>query len=663
MTDSIHRIDEVVVKGAAIRREIIPVQTLSGQQLELLNAYSVADALRYFAGIQVKDYGGVGGLKTVNVRSMGSQHVGVFYDGVEIGNPQNGVVDLGRFSLDNMEAVALYNGQKSAIFQSAKDFSSASSIYLTTKKPRFTAAKGYHLKTAFKTGSFGLANPSVLWEQRLGSRLSSSFNADYAYSNGRYKFTDKVNNPDNPEAGGYKYTDTRRNGDVSILRLEHGLFGTVHGGEWMTRAYAYLSERGLPGSVVKKTPGFYTNEDRQWDRNLFVQGSFRKTITDFYTTRLLAKGGYDYLRYLSDPAKNDSGDRYFNNRYHVYEAYLSSANYFNLLPFWSVNLSADLQWNKMDADTDEFIYPERRTVLAAAATSLDLGRLQVQGSLLATFVHESFREKLEKKTDWSRYTPSLVLSWQPFARHDFHVRAFYKRIFRMPTFNELYLTLIGSGRAVLRPENATQYNVGFTCSRTIPRAGGTRIEWQADGYYNEVTDKLLAQPGGTMFRWTMKNLGRVKIWGSDLALSTHSRFGADWRLNTRLNYTYQDARDYSNPDPVDAAGTPDPTYKGRISYTPQHSGSAVLTLGYGSWDLNYSFIYTGERYTESDNKPENLVQEWYTNDLGVTKTFVWGENVLRLSGEVNNIFNQQYDIVLNYPMPGTNVKFTVSWSF
>lgn len=58
----------------------------------------------------------MGGLKTVNIRSMGTNHVGVFYDGIELGNAQNGTVDLGRFSLDNMEAVTLYNGQKVLFF-------------------------------------------------------------------------------------------------------------------------------------------------------------------------------------------------------------------------------------------------------------------------------------------------------------------------------------------------------------------------------------------------------------------------------------------------------------------------------------------------------------------------------------------------------------------
>ena len=110
--DSLYHIREVVVTGRVVRREVIPVQELSGERLQRLNSHNVADALRYFSGIQIKDYGGVGGLKTVNIRSMGTNHVGVFYDGIELGNAQNGTVDLGRFSLDNMESVTLYNGQK-----------------------------------------------------------------------------------------------------------------------------------------------------------------------------------------------------------------------------------------------------------------------------------------------------------------------------------------------------------------------------------------------------------------------------------------------------------------------------------------------------------------------------------------------------------------------
>lgn len=99
----VHHIQEVVVTSRLISRETIPSQTLGGEELKKLNSLSVADALRYFSGLQLKDYGGVGGIKTVNIRSMGTNHLGIFYDGIELGNAQNGQIDLGQFSLDNVE--------------------------------------------------------------------------------------------------------------------------------------------------------------------------------------------------------------------------------------------------------------------------------------------------------------------------------------------------------------------------------------------------------------------------------------------------------------------------------------------------------------------------------------------------------------------------------
>ena len=76
--DSLQHVEEVVITGHIVRREVIPVQELSGRALQRLGTHNVADALRYFSGVQIKDYGGVGGLKTVNIRSMGTNHVGVF---------------------------------------------------------------------------------------------------------------------------------------------------------------------------------------------------------------------------------------------------------------------------------------------------------------------------------------------------------------------------------------------------------------------------------------------------------------------------------------------------------------------------------------------------------------------------------------------------------
>lgn len=638
--DSLQHVEEVVVTGHLVRREIIPVQELAGAELRRLAVHNVADALRYFSGVQIKDYGGVGGLKTVNIRSMGTNHVGVFYDGIELGNAQNGTVDLGRFSLDNMEAVTLYNGQKSAVFQPAKDFGSSGSIYLQSRTPRFESGESHHVRAAFKSGSFGVVNPSLLWEQRLSERVSSSLSAEYLRSSGRYRFTYRMQE-------GYDTTAVRRNGDIRAVRVEGGLYGRIEQGYWRAKVYLYNSERGYPGAVVRNK---FSHEDRQWDTNLFAQGAFKRDFRPWYSLLVQGKYAWDYLHYLSDPTLDES-TMYTDNRYRQQELYLTAANRFVLFPWWEVNLSADWQFNRLDADLRDFVYPRRHTMLAAAATALRFDRVELQASLLGTWVHD--RTRGDVMSDKRKLTPALFLTWRPFGREGFNLRAFYKRIFRMPTLNDLYYTFIGNVN--LDPEFTTQYNVGATYSRTFTRTWLRSLELQADVYYNQVENKIVATPTSNFFRWTMVNLGNVEIRGLDLAVQTAWEPARELQLVGRLNYTYQRAQDFTD------SGSE--FYGGQIPYIPWHSGSAVVNATWRRWELSYSFIYTGERYSSSANIPYNYQLPWYTSDLSLGRSWAVWRGELRATLEVNNLLNQQYEVVACYPMPGINFKLIVQYAF
>ena len=641
-TDSLQRLDEVLVTARTLQKEIIPVQRLSGERLRQLGSHNVADALRYFSGVQLKDYGGIGGLKTINVRSMGTNHVGVFYDGIELGNAQNGTVDLGRFSLDNMESVTLYNGQKSAVFQSAKDFGSAGTIYLQTRTPRFTETKDFNIKATFKTGSFGLANPAVLWEQRLSDRLSSSFSAEYMYTTGKYKFRYATE-------GGYDTTAVRQNGDVNALRVEHGLYGNMKDGYWRTKLYAYFSDRGYPGAIVRNK---FTHEDRQKDADFFAQGMFRKDFSERYHFMASAKYSYNYLHYLADPRRDESL-MYINNIYRQQEVYASTANCLDLTSFWSLNLSADWQFNLLNANLKDFVYPRRHTGLLAAATALNFRHIKLQASLLGTFVSDRLREKGDAASDRMEWTPAVVMSYRPFERIGLDFRAFYKRIFRMPTLNDLYYTFIGNAR--LDPEYTDQYNLGVTYEKQFPALWLKRVELQADVYYNEVENKIVATPTSNFFRWTMVNLGKVEIRGVDVALQTDWTLGRETNLSGRLNYTYQKAQDFTDPT--------DEFYGGQIPYIPWHSGSAAISLSWRSWEASYSFIYTGERYSSQANLPVNYQPSWYTSDCSISKSQRINKHELKLTLEANNLLNQQYEVVSCYPMPGINFRLIVQYMF
>lgn len=653
--DSILQLETVaVVAKHKPYQAVIPSQTLSGKDLQQLNAHSVADAIRYFAGVQLKDYGGVGGIKTLDIRSMGTNHMGVFYDGIQLGNAQNGQIDLGKYSLDNIESIQLYNGQKSEIFQSAKDFGSAGTVYITTRRPRFEEGKRYNLRVMMKTGSFGLANPSALWEYKLSQRVSLSANVEYTYATGRYKFRYRKIFSDGTLA--WDTTAVRQNGDVYALRAEAGLFGSINGGQWNVKAYFYDSERGIPGAIVNNV---WKNAQRQWDRNLFAQGSLRKRFSSRYVMMLNAKYARDYMHY-NNP---DTTLMYIDNEFWQQEVYVSAANKFSIFQNWDVNLSVDYQWNTLDANLTQFVYPTRHTALAALATAFTYGGFKAQASVLGTFVSD--RSKIMnggnmlgyRTKHFDKFTPAVFVAYQPFEHHDFDVRAFYKRIFRMPTFNDLYYTDIGN--ADLRPEYASQYDVGarYTCHM----ADGVlrSINVSADAYYNYVTDKIIAVPKGTgQYRWMMMNIGKVKIRGVDATARAEFALPYGIGLNTQLNYTYQRAQDYTDPtDNADEAGT----YKGQIAYIPRHSGSVIVGGEWQRLKLNYSFIYVGERYHNSSNIAANYEQPWYTHDISGSYEMKLGTTLVKATLEVNNLLNQQYEVICNYPMPGRNFKVILSF--
>ncbi len=644
-TTHTYSIANITVRGRYLSKELIPVQTLQGEELEKLAAHSVADAIRYFSGLQIKDYGGVGGLKTVNIRGMGSEHVGVFYDGIELGNAQNGTVDLGRFSLDNMESVTVFNGQKAEIFQSAKDFGSAGTVYMQTRTPSFSHDKSYNVKATYKAGSFGLVNPSALWEQRITKNISSSLNTEYLYTNGKYKFTYALSDIKDTTA-------TRHNDDVKAMRIEYGLFGKIKGGEWRLKNYFYSSERGFPGAVVYEEAGkFIHNGDRQWDASYFLQGSFKKKVNDWYNLMVNGKYAYDYLRYLSDPRLDETVALYVNNHFHQKEIYLSTAQQFTLSPILAADMSVDLQRNILKADLNNFVDPKRWTVLSAAAASLNLQRVKVQSSLLLTYVHESVNQYGTAAHDKKKFTPTVIVSWQPKENGDLSFRTFYKRTFRMPTLNDLYYTSIGNSS--LKPEEATQYDAGLTYGHTIYDHWINRIEMQLDGYYNRVKNKIVAMPTSNQFRWSMMNFGKVSIKGIDVGVSTGWQISKDLQIGTRITYTYEKAQDLS-------LSKDSKYYGGQLPYIPWNSGSVILDGAYRNWDWSYSYIYTGNRYTNSANIAANKENPYKTSDMSISHKFIWKKTNFKLTAEVNNLFNQQYEVVRCYPMPGRNMKIILN---
>ena len=193
------------------------------------------------------------------------------------------------------------NGQSDNIFQPARFFASAGILDIQTLTPRFEKGKRTNISAAFKTGSWGLVNPSILLEQQLSPQWTVSANGEWMSSDGQYPYTLRYGNA----ADDLTSREKRKNTDVETFRAEAGLYGNFSDKEqWRLKAYYFQSSRGLP-----KATTLYNDFSAQhlWDKNTFIQSQYKKEFSRQWVFRTSAKWNWSYQHYLDPAIKNNEG--------------------------------------------------------------------------------------------------------------------------------------------------------------------------------------------------------------------------------------------------------------------------------------------------------------------------------------------------------------------
>ena len=627
--DSTQTIEEVVVKGFRIPGNVLastPIQTLSHTDMERLGIHDMGDALKRFAGVQVKDYGGVGGMKTVNIRGLGAGHTGVTYDGVQVGDCQSGQVDLSRFTLDNVSLVSLQIGQEDNIYQSAKAYTSAGLINISTLQG--VSDRKPHLTTTLRTGSYGLFSPSLLYHQQF-SRLGIGAYTSYERADGVYWFTLK---------NGIKTIHERRNNsDIKTWRGEVNMSYQLTDKQTLQwKAYGFTSNRGLPGTVIYDNT--YSAE-RLKDKNVFAQMLYENRFSNRIKMKAAAKWNYSWSRYSDIPASGYKEDTYRQN-----ETYLTATLWTNPLQGLNLSFAQDYAHNHLSMTLPKAANPTRNSLWTALAANYQIGAFSINASLLATNIYESVKQG-NTSNGFHRLSPAFSMQWR--CLQDFRLRFGYKDIFRTPTLNELYYT--GIGNRHLNPEKSRMWNLGATYSHTFNRT--LQLSLTADGYFGNVTDKIIAVP--KMFYWQMMNAGKVRQLGLDVSANIEKRWGNDWSVSATGSYSYLSATDRTDSSEL--------SYGDQIAYTPHHSGSANILIHSPWLDFGYNVLLMGERYTLGYNIPHNRMSAFTDHSITLSREFNINKQQLRVLFDVRNLGNKNYEVVRFYPMPGTNWRLSVSW--
>lgn len=630
-----HLLGEVVVDKSVERHVLTssaPLFVLSNDQFLRQGVTDIADALNRLPGIALRDYGGAGGLKTVSVRGFGAQHTGVCYDGVMLSECQSGQIDLSRYALDNVGAISLTVGDNDDIFIPARNASAAAVLDISTLRIP-TSGRHPHITSQFRLGSFGYVSPFVRYEQNLSQKLALSVVGEYVYAENDYPFT--LENISIKTKS--RRTNSRMNsGHGEVNMLWHPSAQSL----WTAKLYYYDNDRQLPGRAR-----YYTTVSKETlrDRNAFVQTGYRGSFGSKWSLRADGKFNWAMSEYKDKLYKGGINDADYWQR----EAYTAVSVLYEPTACWAFDYAIDYAFNNLNSSLSTDVKPCRHTLLQSATAKYTGKRLTLVARLLASLYFNGARRGDGAK-DMRRLSPSLSASYKVLDSHDFYLRASYKNIFRVPTFNESYFFHYGS--TTLNPELNDQYNIGATWQASFGRRACVRIT--ADGYLNHVRDKIVAVPYN-MFVWTNINVGKVRMTGFDITANADYAFNDRHSLSLTAAYSLQDVTNRTNRE--------SPYYGNQIAYVPRHTASASLMYGNTWADVTLHGTATSMRYANNEHYPDTDISGYCDLGLTISRCFSVFGHSLELRGDIKNLLNTQYEIVRMYPMPGRSWQFTVKY--
>lgn len=619
--DSTHVIAEVEVMGVSGRDDIhslVPQYSFSSADFRRLNISDMTSALRRLPGVTLRDYGGAGGMKTVSVRGLGSQHTCVALDGFVLSDAQSGQIDLQQFQLGELSSLSLSIAGDDDIFQPARNLFRGSLISITTSDSVRNAV-------GLEAGSWGLLAPSLRLGKRIGN-LSLMVQGEYTTAQNNYPFT--------VENGIATHSEKRTHsalsqGNVNVstswrMAPEMTLKSLVR---------LYDNDRELPGLVR-----LYTNDN---DETLRDRGVLAQTmLTSRLSSRVWMKNGlrwnWSEQRYHNGiPSGGIKSEHYIQREY-----YATTALLYQPAPDIDVDYSVDIFHNSMTTTLQGNPSPRRTSFLQSLSAKVVKGDYSFVAQCLNTHIDSEHH-----------LAPSVSASYKPFGNDRLMLRMAAKNSIRMPSMTELYYYHIGSSE--LLPEETVQLNMGLTHAGSWMDSR-LRETLTADIYINKVKDKIVAIPFN-MFVWRYMNVSEVMGRGADITASLAYETPSVGTFSFTANYSYQRVGLHNV--------AVDKFEDNQIAYTPEHSGSATLAW-LNPW-VNVSTTFTGAAKQWTNNEHNGAaIPAYHEVAASLYRTFRLSRyQSMEASIVVQNIFDSQYCIIAHYPMPGRNVKVGMTYKF
>ncbi len=608
-------------------------QQISAKKISLYASEDIGALTQKIAGITLKNYGGIGGMKTIAYRGISGANTAVILDGFALQNTMVGQLDLSNLQVDNVQSLTFTSGVPSDELLPISALMQGNILSINTFENKPTNDT-MEVRYSSKFGSFGQLDNYGSYKRSVANSLLSVYGKYRSFS-GNYPYT--------IENGNLRTVSMRRNN-----QLKEGFGGINYSKDLKpylkirTSIHFNQSERGLPGAVIlyNETSNQQLNQQNTYG-NIVLEIKNGKGKMNIYNSL-----NYGYLNYKDPSYLNDSGG--------LNQWYFNTINQTGVTMNRKIKDSVFMLYGGVEhtfsslTATNQYVFsPKRYHLQSVIGLKSTLKTFSFTAQIANHTLQNQQGNSVKNTTAWNSYFQ--------LEKRNYHLwlgipRAWLKQTFRMPSFSELYYNSIGNKD--LKPELALQYSVG-TSYRFLKNS----LHISIDAYYNKVENKILAIPTKNLFVWSILNVGKVQIFGVDLMLRKNWRLSDKLELDASMNYTFQQVQDISDQKATN--------YKNQLAYFPAHTlQSEVSLLWNNETGIFISNSIISKRFVLNENTTSNELQGFSTFDITCYyKMNSYKKNKLKVSMTIKNVVNTPYQYISYFVMPGRNYLMTLSYAF
>lgn len=262
----------------------------------------------------------------------------------------------------------------------------------------------------------------------------------------------------------------------------------------------------------------------------------------------------------------------------------------------------------------------------------------------------NFQAKLSAKEDYAReeFSPfqwgvNLLYKWKWVNSNQLNITLSGSKNYRRPTFNDLYWEESGGakGNPNLRPEKSYKQEVRIQYKKQ------QKYQISLLGFNSNVEQWILWYPADDG-KWTPENI--QKVWSRGLEITGKATVSLPLNMmgNIRGHYRYTQTTNETEND----------ANKGKqLIYVPLHSLDVALELQYQKWYLHFNTVMNDKRFSTTDNS--SFVPRYTVGNIMLGKSFSYKKWEFEPTLEIRNIWNEEYHVVANRPMPFRHYQLTI----